>query len=124
MPFIGFFLGNRIGQIITLIVVGSGLFFGWLAIHDNEIWKKATDAFNTKQDALVEQKKQEFEQKTGQINENAERIRRAIEASQQQTHETAKEILKNAEGKGSEQASPYLKSIIKQLDAAYGEKKK
>jgi len=121
---LGLFTGGSslpwiIGGIVALVVA----FGGWLAYHDHEIWNKAMDSFNQKQEALVEQKKEEFQKKTTEIDANAARIRQAIAESQQQTHETVTNIMKNAEGKGSEPASPYLKSIVKQLNAAYGEKK-
>ena len=121
---LGLFTGGSslpwiIGGIVALVVA----FGGWLAYHDHEIWNKAMDTFNQKQEALVEQKKEEFEKKTGQINDTATRIRDAIAAQQKKDGETAVSIIKNTEGRGTEAASPYMKSIVKQLEQAYGEKK-
>lgn len=115
--------GSSIPWIIGGIIAAAAAFFGWLAFHDNEVWNRATSAFNAKQDAIIEQKKEEFQQKTNEIADNAARIRAEIAAAQKDTHETAKDIMKNAEGKGSAPASPYLKSIVKQLGSAYGEGK-
>ena len=107
-----------IGGIVALVVA----FGGWLAYHDHQIWNKAMNAFNEKQEALVEEKKQEFEKKTVEINDTAERIRAAIAEQQKKDSSTAATIIKNTEG-GTGQASPYLKSIVKQLEQNYGEKK-
>jgi flagellar biosynthesis component FlhA len=107
-----------IGGIVALVVA----FGGWLAYHDHQIWNKAMNAFNEKQEALVEEKKQEFEKKTVEINDTAERIRAAIAEQQKKESSTAANIIKNTEG-GTGQASSYLKSIVKQLEQNYGEKK-
>lgn len=122
---LGLFTGGSslpwiIGGIVALVVA----FGGWLAYHDHQIWNKALDSFNTRQEQVLEEKKQDFEKKTGEINDSAARIRQAIADSQKQTHETVTNIMKNAEGKGDAPASTYLKSIVKQLDSVYGEKKK
>ena len=130
MPFIGFLFNNRIGQIITVIVLCSGAFFTWLAVHDNEIWNKATEAFNQMQSELITKKEEEFKQKTEVINDNAERIRKAIERQQALADQNAAEIEKKAAEETktttqvSDDAAPYLKSIVKQLQATYGEKSK
>jgi len=134
MPFIGFFLNNKIGQIIGAIIVMSGVFFSWLAIHDNKIWNEATNKFNEMQQQVFQQKQEEFQQQTTQITSNADRIRAIIA----EREAAAKRELENIEKKAEEEtkpksptsapvsddAAPYLKSIIRQLDATYGEKKK
>ena len=134
MPFIGFFLNNRIGQFIGIALLLSSAFFGWLAVHDHNLWNEATEKFNTMQQALLDKKKEEFEQKTGEIKSNADRIREAIAAQEAAAKKQLEEIEKKADEESkpktpdakpvSDDASPYLKSIVKQLDATYGEKKK
>ena len=127
MPFIGLFFGNRIGIVITTIVLLSGAFFTWLALHDHVLWNKATDSFNQMQELIFQQKQEQFQQQSTLIDENAMRIRRSTEKQQQIDMENANSIEKQAivETKGAiNPSSPYLKSIIKQLDSAYGEKKK
>lgn len=121
---LGLFTGGSslpwiIGGIVALVVA----FGGWLAYHDHQIWNKALDSFNTRQEQIVEEKKQEFEKKTSEISDTAARIRDAIAAQQKKDGETAVSIIKNTEGRGTEQASPYMKSIVKQLEQAYGDKK-
>lgn len=121
---LGIFTGGSsipwmIGGILALIIG----FSGWLAFHDHEVWNRATQEFNAKQDALIQQQKEEFDKKTSEIEDNAARIRAAIVESKKETHDTVVDIMKNAEGRGSVPSSPYLKSIVKQLNEAYGDKK-
>lgn len=134
MPFIGFFLNNRVGQFIGFAILLSGMFFGWLAIHDHNLWNEATDKFNAMQQQVFQQKQEEFQQKTVEIDQNAAKLQE--EAAQREAE--AKKLLDDIERKAAEEtkpitpeakpvsddASPYLKSIVKQLDATYGEKKK
>ena len=98
MPFIGFFLNNRIGQFIGIAILLSGAFFSWLAVHDHNLWNEATNKFNEMQQEIIAKKEQLFNQQTEVIKENADKLKE--EAAQ-----------KEAEAK-------------KQLDATYGEKKK
>lgn len=134
MPFIGFFLNNRIGQFIGIAILLSSAFFGWLAVHDHNLWNEATDKFNTMQQQLLQQKQEEFKQKTDVIDQNATKIQEDSAAKEAE----AKKLLDDIERKAAEEtkpktpdakpvsddAAPYLKSIVKQLDATYGEKKK
>jgi len=132
MALLSFFMGNRIGQIIGIVVLLSGSFFTWLAIHDSKVWKEATDKFNTMQQQLFEQKQEEFKQKTEQIDQNADKIKEEAAKKEAEAKKQLEEIERRAEEETkpktptpvSDDASPYLKSIIKQLDATYGEKKK
>lgn len=134
MPFIGFFLNNRIGQFIGIAILLSSAFFSWLAVHDHNLWNEATEKFNMMQQELFNKKEEEFKQKTDEISSNADRIRAVIAEREAE----AKRQLEDIERKATEDtkpttpevkpvsddASPYLKSIVKQLDQVYGEKKK
>lgn len=134
MAFLSFFMGNRIGQIIGIIVLLSGSFFTWLAIHDHNLWNEATEKFNMMQQELFNKKEEEFQQKTGEINSNADRIRAIIAEQEAAAKKQLEEIEKKADEESkpktptttpvSDDAVPYLKSIVKQLDQVYGEKKK
>jgi len=125
MPILGLLFGSRISTIITLVVLGSAAFFGWLKIHDYNIWEEATLVFNQAQEQLTKQKQEEFVQKTEVINDNASRIREAIAKHEQDMNDVSNGIEKQAitEYKGTEQSSKYLKNIIYQLDQNYGVKK-
>jgi hypothetical protein len=130
MPLIGLLFGNRIATIITLVVLGSGAFFGWLAIHDHNLWNEATDAFNKMQNEVLQKKQEEFQQQTIVIDANADRLKEDAIQKEADAKKQLEDIEKQAaiETKtnkpSSDDAAPYLKSIIKQLDAAYGEKRK
>jgi septal ring factor EnvC (AmiA/AmiB activator) len=130
MPFIGFFLNNRIGQFIGIAILLSSAFFGWLAVHDHNLWNEATEKFNTMQQQLLDQKKEEFKQKTEEIDQNASKLQEEIKRREEEAKKQLEEIEKKAaeetktEKPVTDDAAPYLKSIVKQLDLTYGEKKK
>ena len=115
--------GSSIPWLIGGVVAAGIAFFSWLAIHDHEVWNKATEEFNSKQDAIVQQQKEEFQKKTVEIEDSAARIRAILADQQKDTHDKLVGIMKGAEGKGSSASSAYIKSIVKQLNEAYGEKK-
>lgn len=133
MPFIGFFLNNRIGQFIGLAILLSGAFFSWLAIHDNKIWNEATNKFNEMQQQVFQKKEEEFKQQTTEITDNAARIRAIIAEREAAAKKELESIERRAEEETkpktpsatpvSDDAAPYLKSIIRQLNTTYGEKK-
>ena len=120
-----FTAGSSLPWIIGGIVALTATFFTWLALHDNEVWNRATEAFNKMQQELVQKKEEEFVQKTEVINDNAARIRETIARREEQMNDISSGIEKQAitEHKGTEQASKYLKNIIYQLDQNYGVKK-
>lgn len=122
MPLLGLMFGSRIGTIITLVIFGTTFFFGWLAWHDNQVWNKATDAFNAAQRTLLAEKEEEFKQQTVTIDDNAKRIRDAIAEREKQLDVIDSSISNNTTNSGTGQASPYLKDVIKQLEKSYGTK--
>ena len=120
-----FTAGSSLPWMIGGVVALISAFFIWLAIHDNEVWNRATEAFNKMQQELVQKKEEEFVEKTEIINDNAARIRETIARREEQMNDISSGIEKQAitEHKGTEQASKYLKNIIYQLDQNYGVKK-
>ena len=132
MPFIGFFLNNRIGQFIGIAILLSSAFFGWLAVHDHNLWNEATEKFNTMQQELFNKKQEEFKQQTVVIEDNGAKIAEDNKKKEEEAKRQLDEIERKAAEETkpvdtkpvSDDASPYLKSIVKQLDATYGEKKK
>jgi hypothetical protein len=107
-----------IGGVISLVTA----FFIWLAIHDNTVWNKAIENFNTMQQEIDEKKKDEYIKDTENINNNASRIRHIISEKEDKINDINNNIEKKAinENNGSDQASPYLKNIIDQLNKNYG----
>jgi uncharacterized membrane protein YhiD involved in acid resistance len=127
MPLIGMLFGSRIGIIITVVVLGSGAFFTWLAIHDHNVKNAATEEYNRQQAEIVQKKQEEFNQQTNQINDNAARIREILKKQEEIAAQGAVNIEQKAaadsKSAGTDQSSKYLKSIIQQLDSNYGMKK-
>lgn len=126
MPILGLLFGSKIGIIITTVVVGTGAFFTWLAIHDSKVWKEATNKFNQMQQETLAKKEEEFKQQTNQIQDNASRIREEIAKQLAEANQTTSKIEQQAAAETkntTNDSSPYLKSIVKQLDAVYGNKK-
>lgn len=115
---------------ISAVVILSGVFFSWLAIHDHNLWNEATDVFNGMQQQLLQKKQEEFQQKTEVINQNATQIQADMAAQQAAAKKQLEDIEKQAAAETktekpiSDDAAPYLKSIVKQLQVIYGEKKK
>lgn len=126
----GFLFGSRIGQFISIAILVSGAFFGWLAVHDHNLWNEATNKFNEMQQQLLEKKQEEFQKQTEVISNNADQIKQDLSKqnndAKKQLIEIERQALKETKSDKpvNDDASPYLKSIVKQLNAAYGEKKK
>jgi len=126
MPFIGMLFGSKIGLIITAVTLGIGAFFTWLAVHDSKVWKEATNKFNQMQQETLAKKEEEFKQQTTQIEDNASRIREEIARQLAETAQSTNKIEQQAAAETkntTNESSPYLKSIIRQLDTTYGTKK-
>jgi len=130
MPFIGMFFGSRIGMAISAIVIFSGVFFSWLAIHDHNLWNEATGVFNKMQEEVLQKKQEEFQQQTNVIDTNADKLKEEAAIHEAAAKKQLEEIERQAADETktdkpvTDDAVPYLKSIVKQLDATYGEKKK
>ena len=110
MPFIGFFLNNRIGQFIGIAILLSSAFFGWLAVHDHNLWNEATEKFNTMQQELFNKKQEEFKQQTVVIEDNAAKI--AEENKKKVSLTKLSQKLKHTE-ESKEKISQALKGIVR-----------
>ena len=108
MTLLGFFFNNLIGQFIGIAILLSSTFFGWLAVHDHNLWNEATEKFNMMQQELFNKKEEEFKQKTGEINYNADRIREIIA----QQEGAAKKQLEEIEKKADEESKPKPLQIL------------
>ena len=82
------------------------------------------------QQQLLQKKQEEFQQQTTIIDANADKLKQDAAEKQDAAKKQLEEIEKQAiadtktDKPVSDDAAPYLKSIVKQLDATYGEKKK
>ena len=121
-----FFSGSSLPWIIGAVLAAVGGFYGWLAFHDNEVWNKATAAFNQMQQEVYQKKEEEFKQQTETIDQNAGDINKAMAERNQETLDQLKTIEQKAMTESNpdkKEASPYLKSIVKELNLQYGKVK-
>lgn len=124
MFLISLLLNSRIAQMLIGGLALAAAFFVWLHFHDREIRKQATDEFNKAQMEIVRKSDLEYQQKTIIIDKNAEEIRKVVQEKDAEINELELQIQLNAakEKGGTNPSSDYLKSIVRQLDKAYGEK--
>lgn len=117
-------MGSNIGMAVAAAVACIGAFFAWLVIHDNAVWKKATEAFNKAQEEIYQKKEEEFKQQTVVIDDNAARIRAALQQKEREADELERKIELDAvnENSGTNASSDYLKAIVKQMGLTYGAK--
>jgi predicted phage gp36 major capsid-like protein len=114
-------------RIIQALVGGAllvAVFFGWLWMHDRALLREATYKFNEQQQEIVRKNEEEIKRKEEIIEKNAEEIRKVIQLKDAELNDLELQINLNAakEKGGDNPSSDYLKSIVKQLNNAYGEK--
>lgn len=124
MFFLSLLMNSRIVQAIVAALAVVAAFFAWLHFHDKEIKRIATEEFNKAQMEIVKKSDLEYKQKTIIIDKNEEAIRQVIQEKDAEISDLELQIQMNAakEKGGQNPSSDYLKSIVKQLDKAYGEK--
>lgn len=117
-------MNSRIVQALVAALAIVAAFFTWLHFHDKEIKRQAVEEFNKAQMEIVRKSDLEYQQKTIIIDKNEEAIRQAIQEKDAEINDLELQIQMNAakEKGGQNPSSDYLKSIVRQLDKAYGEK--
>lgn len=121
-----FFLMTKFGLILTLLITLSGSFYGWLYMHDKSVTEAATNAYNTMQQQIYQNKQEEFVQKTQTITNDALNIASDVNHQKQDATNELKAIEKKAINDAEDEKRPssvYLKSIVKQLNKKYGVRK-
>lgn len=124
MFFLSLLMNSRLVQALVGGALLVAVFFGWLWMHDAAIRKQATLEFNQKQQEIVRKNEAEIKKKDEIIQQNAEEIRKVIQLKDAELNDLELQINLNAakEKGGNNPSSDYLKSIVKQLNNAYGEK--
>ena len=124
MFFLSLIMNSRIVQALIAALAIVAAFFTWLHFHDNEIKRLAVEEFNKAQMEIVRKSDLEYKQKTIIIDKNEEAIRQVIQEKDAEINDLELQIQMNAakEKGGQNPSSDYLKSIVRQLDKAYGEK--
>lgn len=117
-------LGSKLAMGIGAALAAVAMFFTWLHFHDKEIRNQAILEFNNAQMQIVEKSDLEYKQKVVVINKNEEEIRKVTQQKDAEINELELQISLNAarEKGGTNPSSDHLKSIVKQLDKAYGVK--
>jgi predicted phage gp36 major capsid-like protein len=124
MFFLSLLMNSRLVQALVGGALLVAIFFGWLVMHDRAIREKATLEFNQKQQEIVRKNEAELKLKDEQIRQTEEEIRKIIQLKDAEVNDLELQINENAakEKGGDNPSSDYLKSIIKQLNDAYGVK--
>lgn len=124
MFFLSLLLNSRIVQALVGGALLVAVFFGWLWMHDRALMREATYKFNEQQQEIVKKNEEEIKRKEEIIQQNAEEIRKVIQLKDAELNDLELQINQNAakEKGGDNPSSDYLKSIVKQLNNAYGEK--
>ena len=124
MFFLSLLMNSRIVQALVGAAVLAAAFFVWLTMHDAAIRKQATLEFNQKQQEIVRALEAEMKKKEEAIQKSAEEIRKIIQLKDAELNDLELQINQNAskEKGGDTPSSDYLKSIVRQLNNAYGEK--
>lgn len=124
MFFLSLLMNSRIVQAIIAALAIVAAFFAWLHFHDKEIRRLAVEEFNKAQMEIVRKSDLEYKQKTIIIDKNEEEIRKVVQEKDAEINDLELQIQLNAakEKGGTNPSSDYLKSIVRQLDKAYGEK--
>lgn len=124
MFFLSLLLNSRIVQALVGGALLVAVFFGWLWMHDRALMREATYKFNEQQQEIVKKNEEEIKRKEEIIQQNAEEIRKVIQLKDAELNDLELQINLNAakEKGGDNPSSDYLKSIVKQLNNAYGEK--
>jgi|LauGreDrversion4_2_1035121.scaffolds.fasta_scaffold01351_9 hypothetical protein len=124
MFFLSLLMNSRIVQALVGGALLVAVFFGWLWMHDRALLREATYKFNEQQQEIVRKNEEEIKRKEEIIEKNAEEIRKVIQLKDAELNDLELQINLNAakEKGGDNPSSDYLKSIVKQLNNAYGEK--
>lgn len=124
MFFLSLLMNSRLVQALVGGALLVAVFFGWLVMHDRSIRKEATLEFNRQQAELVKKNEEELKRKDELIRQNEEEIRKIIQLKDAELNDLELQInqIASKEKGADNQSSDYLKSIVRQLNNAYGEK--
>lgn len=124
---LGLFLGmfsspfNKIISIISIVIIGLGIFWGWMKLHDATVRREALENFNKQQLEIVIKEQQEFNRQTRVMQETQTRIVEALAKKIEDTEKkvsSVEEFLSSPEAKKEDrEASKVLKETLKRLGA-------
>ena len=124
MFFLSLLMNSRLVQALVGGALLVAVFFGWLVMHDRAIKREATLEFNRLQAELVKKNEAELRAKEEIIKQNEEDIRKILQLKDAEISDLELQInqIASKEKGADDPSSDYLKSIVRQLDNAYGVK--
>ena len=117
---------GRLPLIIFGIIFFIGTFWTWLAVHDHNLRVEIIAEFNSQQEQLLAEKKAEFEKQMKDLQDKTSVLRKEIDDKNTSIGTMITEIESSASKMkdAGDNATPYLKEIIKNMQKSFGEKVK
>jgi hypothetical protein len=105
------------------VTLGISAFWTWLAVHDHNLRQEILLEFNTAQDKLLQEKKDEFDRQVKALSDQAADIKKQMEDKDRDLKNVITTIEKNIKAKdGKQQAPLYLKELVNNMQKSFGEK--
>jgi uncharacterized protein YlxW (UPF0749 family) len=114
----------RLPLIIFGIVFFIGTFWTWLAIHDHNLRVEIIAEFNAQQEQLLAEKKAEFEKQMNDLKDKTTILQKEVDDKNASIGTMITEIESSASRMkdANDDAAPYLKEIVKNMQKSFGEK--
>ena len=117
---------GRLPLIIFGIIFFIGTFWTWLAVHDHNLRVEIIAEFNAQQEQLLAEKKAEFEKQMKDLQNKTSVLQKEVDDKNASIGTMITEIESSASKMkdAGDNATPYLKEIIKNMQKSFGEKVK
>lgn len=117
---------GRLPLILFGIIFFIGTFWTWLAVHDHNLRVEIIAEFNAQQEQLLAEKKAEFEKQMKDLQDKTSVLQKEIDDKNASIGTMITEIESSASKMkdAGDNATPYLKEIIKNMQKSFGEKVK
>jgi uncharacterized protein YlxW (UPF0749 family) len=117
---------GRLPLILFGIIFFIGTFWTWLAVHDHNLRVEIIAEFNAQQEQLLAEKKVEFEKQMKDLQDKTSVLQKEIDDKNASIGTMITEIESSASKMkdAGDNATPYLKEIIKNMQKSFGEKVK
>jgi hypothetical protein len=115
---------GRLPLIIFGIIFFIGTFWTWLAVHDHNLRIEIIAEFNAKQEELLAEKKAEFEKQMKDLQDKTSVLKKEVDDKNASLGTIATEIetVASKSKDVNDNAAPYLKEVVKNMQKSFGEK--
>jgi|APCry1669189844_1035258.scaffolds.fasta_scaffold02658_6 peptidoglycan hydrolase CwlO-like protein len=114
---------GRLPLILFGIAFAVASFWTWLAVHDHNLRIEIIAEFNTQQEQLLAQKKEEFDNQMKELQSKSDDLKKEIDDKNASLETITTDIDKNMKSTdASDAAAPYLKEIVTKLQKSFGDK--